>query len=113
MIIPDSSFEELYDIQMDITAEWEAKFKIAEKEIAELKASRERLLDKTLEQHLYDVIDKQQSDIKELAENLKGAADDIVDCANYYNNDSTVVVTEAHDEADKYRALANKHLKGE
>jgi len=61
----------------------------------------------------YSELNIANDSIKELAEALKEAADDIVDYANYYNNDSTVVVTEAHDEADKYRALANKHLKGE
>ena len=55
---------------------------------------------------LNEEIDRMSAKITELENALNEAADDIVDCANYYNNDSTVVVTEAHEEADKYRAIA-------
>jgi len=80
----------------------EAKFKEAEKEIAELNnlcGIRKKLIT-TLEENRK----LQQSDIKELAEALKESADKIMRvgrCADVY-------VT---DKVKEYQALANKHLK--
>ena len=60
-------------------------------------------------------IKEQQAIIQKLCDVIDDAADDIVDYANRYNNDSTIVVTEAHEEAEKYCNLAQQcraELKG-
>jgi len=76
------------------------KLKEAEKEIAELRERNIQIANWCNEQT--GEIRRQQSDIKELAQALKEAADILSD-----------VYPTMDDARDKYQALANKHLKGD